>query len=112
MSEWVFAGRILNKAGGKRVCGGFLSKHAHDQQERLELSRIGIRKGPQKSPATVVGASGEVLTKEEATVYLRELDLFVMQYGELRTIHCPWSIDKLFKLIFQLHLLHFHHRKP
>ena len=30
-----------------------------------------------KSPTTVVTANGEVLTKEEATVYVRELDLFV-----------------------------------
>ena len=30
-----------------------------------------------KSPTTVVAANGEVLTKEEATVYVRELDLFV-----------------------------------
>ena len=30
-----------------------------------------------KSPTMVVPASGEVLAKEEATVYVRELDLFV-----------------------------------
>ena len=30
-----------------------------------------------KSPTTVVTANGELLTKEEATVYVRELDLFV-----------------------------------
>ena len=30
-----------------------------------------------KSPTTVVTANGEVLTKEEATVYVRELDQFV-----------------------------------
>ena len=30
-----------------------------------------------KSPTTVVTANGEVVTKEEATVYVRELDLFV-----------------------------------
>ena len=29
-----FAGRIHNKAGGTRVCGGLRSKHAHGQQER------------------------------------------------------------------------------
>ena len=29
------------------------------------------------SPTTVVTANGEVLTKEEATVYVRELDFFV-----------------------------------
>ena len=30
------------------------------------------------SPRTVVIASGEVQTKEEATVYVKELDLFVI----------------------------------
>ena len=30
-----------------------------------------------ESPTTVVTANGEVPTKEEATVYVRELDLFV-----------------------------------
>ena len=30
-----------------------------------------------KSPTTVVTANGGVLAKEEATVYVRELDLFV-----------------------------------
>ena len=29
------------------------------------------------SPTAVVTANGEVLTKEDATVYVRELDLFV-----------------------------------
>ena len=32
-----------------------------------------------KSPTTVVTANGEVLTKEEATVYVNELDLFVKE---------------------------------
>ena len=31
-----------------------------------------------KSPTTVVTANGEVLTKEETTVYVKELDLFVI----------------------------------
>ena len=30
-----------------------------------------------RSPTTVVTANGEVLTKEEATVYVREHDFFV-----------------------------------
>ena len=30
-----------------------------------------------KNPTTMVTANGEVLTKEEATVYVRESDLFV-----------------------------------
>ena len=94
-----------------------------------------------KSLTTVVTANGEVLTKEEATVYVRELDIFVtvmlvevhrqffhsensakitsiitnqwsqttsnqkwqtdkMQHSERRTLRCPLSIDKLFKLSY------------
>ena len=30
-----------------------------------------------KTPTTVMTASGEVLTKEEATVYVKEFDIFV-----------------------------------
>ena len=37
----------------------------------LETGRVS------KSPTTVVTANGEGLTKEEATMYVRELDLFV-----------------------------------
>ena len=37
----------------------------------LEMLRVS------KSPTTVVTADGAVLTKEEATVYVKELDLFV-----------------------------------
>ena len=87
-------------------------------------------------------ANGEVQTKEEATVYVRELGLFgtvklledtpadvslgklrrsgvkfpldqwsettphqkcqedQLQHSELRTLRCPWSIDKFFNFIF------------
>ena len=88
-----------------------------------------------KSPTTVVTANGEVQTKEEATVYVKELNLFGscfawktlrrsriflpldqwsettshqkwqedrLQYGERCTLRCPWSIDRLFKLIFAM----------
>ena len=41
------------------------------KKNELETVRIS------KNPTTVVAANGEVLTKEEATVYVRELDLFV-----------------------------------
>ena len=50
--------------------------HAHVEQERPELCRIGSRKVSQ-SPTTVVTANGEVQTKEEAKVYVKELDFFV-----------------------------------
>ena len=38
-----------------------------------ELETVGVS----KSPTTVVTANGEVQTKEEATVYVKELGLFV-----------------------------------
>ena len=47
-----------------------VSKRDLDSAE-LETVRIS------KNPTTVMTANGEVLTKEEATVYIRELDLFV-----------------------------------
>ena len=40
---------LLNKTGGKRVCGGLQSKRAYGQQERPQLCRIGNRKGLYKS---------------------------------------------------------------
>ena len=48
----------------------WVSRKDHNKAE-LETVRVS------KSPATVVTANGEVLTKEEATVCVRELDLFV-----------------------------------
>ena len=103
----------------------------------LETMRIS------KNPTTVMTANGEVLTREEATVKVKELDLFVtvtlledtpavlsltklcddhgytyhwtsgrkphltkkrqehqLQYSELRTIRCPWSVDEFLHFIF------------
>ena len=40
---------------------------------KAELETVGIS----KIPTTVVTANGEVVTKEETTVYVKELDLFV-----------------------------------
>ena len=67
---------IRNKTGGKKICCRFQRELAHDEQERPELCRIGNRKSLQ-NPTTVVAASGEVQTKEEATVHVKELDFFV-----------------------------------
>ena len=69
-----FAGAIHNKIGRKRICCGLRREHAQGEQERLELSRIGNRTSLLKSDG---GCYDEVLTKEEATVYVRELDLLV-----------------------------------
>ena len=67
---------IHHKTGGKRVCGGPPSKHAYGQWKDLysaELETVRIS----KNATTVMRANGEVLTKAEATVCIRELDLFV-----------------------------------
>ena len=47
-----------------------LSRNDHNSAE-LDTVKVS------KNPTTVVTANGEVLTKEEATVYVKELDLFV-----------------------------------
>ena len=61
-----------------------------------------------KSPTMVATGNREVPAKEEATVFVREVDLFSkVMLGEntlavFRTNRCPWSTDKLFKIIFTL----------
>ena len=69
----LFAYRCIhNKTGGKRVCGGLRSKLAYGlQQKDLSSAELGTPK-VSKNPTTVVTANGEVQTKEEATVYVRE----------------------------------------
>ena len=65
------------KTGGKRVCGGFPSKvcilSARGDLNSAELETM----RSSKNPTTVMTANGEVQTREEATVYVKELDLFV-----------------------------------
>ena len=72
-----FTSSIRKKTGGKRVSCRLRREHAHVEQERPELCRIGNRKKVSQNPTTVVTANGEVQTKEEATVYVKELDLIV-----------------------------------
>ena len=69
-------GCVNKRAWGNRVCGRFRSKYAYGQQERPQLHRIGTVR-VSASPTMVVTANGVVQTEEEATVYVRELDLFV-----------------------------------
>ena len=61
---------IRNITRGKRIRCRFQSVHAHVEQESPEFCRVGNR-------TTVVPANGEVLTQEEATVYVKVLDWFV-----------------------------------
>ena len=73
-----FAGRIHNKSRGKRVCGGLRSKHSKGQVSGKDLNSAELDTVKvSESPMTVVTANGEVLTKEEATVYVKQLDLLV-----------------------------------
>ena len=53
-----------------------IAEHAHGQQERPQQSRIGDLENIE-NPTMVMTANVEMLAKEEATVYVRELDLFV-----------------------------------
>ena len=47
-----------------------------------------------RSPTTVMTANGEVQTREEATVYVKELDLFVtvMLLEETPVVHSLWKL--------------------
>ena len=117
------------KTRGQRVCGRFRRKYAHGQQERPELSRIGNREDIEKSDdggdrqrvPTTEGATEDVkevdlfaftrktlrrsrvslpLDQWSETTSHQKRQTDRRQHGELRTIRDPWSIDKLFKLIF------------
>ena len=67
---------IREKTGGKRICCRFRSVNAHVEQERpdsAELETVRVS----RSPTNSVTANGEVQTQEEATVYVKELDIFL-----------------------------------
>ena len=70
------AGCINKRVGEKRVCGGFRSWYAYGQQARPELCRVDTMR-TSRSPTTVMTANGEVQTREQATVHVKQLDLFV-----------------------------------
>ena len=74
--EWVLPAASTVKPDEREfVVDSAASMHMVSKKDlnfaELETVRIS------KSPTTVVTAKGEVLTKQEATVYVRELDLFV-----------------------------------
>ena len=58
------------------VVGSGASMHMVSRKD-LNSAELETVRTSKKSPTTVVTANGEVLTKEEATVYVRESDLFV-----------------------------------
>ena len=66
---------IQNQTGGKRIYRGLQRVDAHDTQEdwtSAELETVTTS----RCPTTVITANGEVQTHEEATVYVKELDIF------------------------------------
>ena len=50
---------------------------AHGKPKGSEFGRIGNIAGFQKKNTTVVTVNGEVKSKEDAPVYVKELDLFL-----------------------------------
>ena len=58
------------------MCCRLWSVDAHDQQKGLNSAELDTVT-TSKSPTTVITANGEVQTHEEATVYTKELDIFL-----------------------------------
>ena len=64
------------RAGRKRVCGRFMSLCMHMvSKEDLNSAELETMR-TSRSPTTVMTANGEVQIRQEATVYVKELDLF------------------------------------
>ena len=74
--NWCLPAPSAIKTRGKRICCGLQSVDAHDQQKGFEFRSIGNR-DDDKSLTTVITANGEVQTNEEATVYVKELGIFL-----------------------------------
>ena len=72
----VSSGVVRNKTGEREFVvdsGANMHMVSRKDLNSAELESVRVS----ESPTTVVTANGEVLTKEEATVFVRELDLFV-----------------------------------
>ena len=72
----VTPGCVNKRARGKRVCDRFQSEYAYGQQADLNSAELETMR-TSRNPTTVMTANGEVQTSEEATVHVKELDLFV-----------------------------------
>ena len=73
--EWVLpAASIIQPEERVFVVDSGASMHMVSTKDLNSVEMETVRAS--KNPTTVVTANGEVLTKEEATVYVRELDLF------------------------------------
>ena len=73
--EWVLPAASA-KEPEERDCGGFRSMKAYGQQEDLDSAELETMR-MSRSPTMVMTANGEVQIREEATVYVKDLDLFV-----------------------------------
>ena len=69
----------------ERVCIWSVRKTNSAELETIRTSR---------SPTTVMTANGEVQTKEEATVYVKQLDLFV-KFMLLEETPAVFTLEKL-----------------
>ena len=68
---------VNKRAGRKRVCSLFRNEYANGQEKKdLNSAELETMRAS-RSPTTVMTANGEVQTREEATVYVKQLDLFV-----------------------------------
>ena len=84
---------IHNKTGGKRIVvnsGASIDMLSRKDLNSAELETVEVS----QNPTTVDTAIGEVQTKEEATVYVKELDLFVTLML-LEETHAVLSLKKL-----------------
>ena len=74
--ELVSTFAINNFTRGKIICCGLRCVDAHYQQKDLNSAELETVT-TSRSPMTVITVNGEVQTNEEATVYVRELDIFL-----------------------------------
>ena len=95
-NEWCLpAPSVIKPEEGEFVVDSSASMHMLSRKDpnSAELETVKVS----KSPTNVVTANGEVQTKEEATVYVKELYLFVIlradQWPETTT-HQRWQTEK------------------
>ena len=75
--KWCLLAPSTLKTRGKRLCCRHRSVDAHDQQKGLLNSSELETVTTSRSPTTVVTPNGEVQTHEEATVYVKELEIIL-----------------------------------
>ena len=84
---------INPKVRRKRICCRLRSVDAHDQQKDLNSAELETVT-TSRSSTTVITANGEVQTHEEATVYVKELGIFLTK-NVLEDASSVFSLGKL-----------------